>query len=56
MMRRVQMRLIPMLLFLYLITYLDKTNIGTVFPSGIERSPGADNLKAMPRSKASSTA
>lgn len=27
-----QMRLIPMLLFLYLITYLDKTNIGTVIP------------------------
>lgn len=45
-----------MLLFLYLITYLDKTNIGTGSPSGIERTSGADNLKEMPRSKASSTA
>ncbi|KAK7991333.1 major facilitator superfamily domain-containing protein [Apiospora saccharicola] len=33
--RKVDMRLIPMLLFLYLITYLDKTNIGNAKIEGL---------------------
>jgi hypothetical protein len=52
--RKVDFRVVPMLSLLYLISHLDRANIG-MLPSGFHSHPRADisSVKAMPRSRVS---